>query len=127
MEKISRGLHQLFNKSFGLKTTIEPPNIKIVNFLDVRLNLASYTFCPYKKPNDTTMYVYTKSNHPPTVLKEVPKSINKILSKISRTEREFNATKDEYQKDLNESGYKYKLAYEKPKEPKEKTKKAKET
>ena len=69
MEKIRQGLHQLF-KSFGLKITIEPPNTKIVNFLDVRLNLTSNTFCPYKKPNDTTMYVYTKSNHPPTVLKE---------------------------------------------------------
>ena len=123
MEKIRQGLHQLF-KSFGLKITIEPPNIKIVNFLDVKLNLTINTFCPYKKPNDTTMYVHTKSNHPPTVLKEIPKSINKRLSKISSTEREFNAAKDEYQKALNESGHKYKLTYEKPKD-KEKTKKSK--
>ena len=64
------------------------------------------------------MYVHIKSNHPPTVLKEVPKSINKTLSKISSTERKLNAAKDEYQKALNESGHKYKLAYEKLKDPK---------
>ena len=71
------------------------------------------------------MYEHTKSNHPPTVLKEVPKSINKRFSKISSTERKFNAANYEYQKALNESGHKYKLAYEKPEEPKEKTKKSK--
>ena len=43
IEKIRQGLHQLF-KSFGLKITIEPPNIKIVNFLDVKLNITSNTF-----------------------------------------------------------------------------------
>ena len=68
------------------------------------------------------MYVHIKSNHPPTVLKEIPKSINKRLSKISSTEREFNAAKDEYQKALNKSRHTHKLVYEKSKEPKEKTK-----
>ena len=82
MKKIRQGLHQLF-KSFGLRITIEPPNTKIVNFLDVRLNLTSNTVCPYKKPNDTTMFVHIKFNHLPTVLKEVLKSINNRLSKIS--------------------------------------------
>ena len=69
--------------------------------------------------------MHTKSNHPPTILKEVPKSKNKRLSKISSTEREFKAAKDECQKALNESGYKHKLVFEKPEEPKEKNKKSK--
>ena len=113
MERIRQGLHKLFN-SHGLKITIEPPNIKVVNFLDVKLNLENGTYCPYRKPNDTTRYVNTKSNHPPNVIKEVPKSINKRLSKISSTEKEFDSAKVEYQNALDEAGYKFTLKYEKP-------------
>ena len=64
------------------------------------------------------MYVHIKSNHPPNMLREVPKSINKRPSKISSTEREFNAARDEYQKALNKSGYKQTLTYEKPEQQK---------
>ena len=67
LEEIRQGLHRLF-KSHGLKITIEPPNLIIVNFLDVKMNLDSGRFCPYRKPNDTPKYVNVKSNHPPNVL-----------------------------------------------------------
>ncbi len=49
MEKIRQGLHKLFNHH-GLKITIEAPNAKIVNFLDVKLNLENSSYCPYRKP-----------------------------------------------------------------------------
>ena len=51
-------------------------------------------------------------DHPPNVIRGIPLSINKRLSAISSTEKEFNEAKDAYQKALNESGYSYTLTYE---------------
>ena len=53
----------------------------------------------------------TKSNHPPSVLKEVPRSINQRLSHISSTKEDFDRAKGEYQKALDESGYTHILDY----------------
>ena len=120
MNIIHQRLRDLFLR-YGLSITIEPPNIKIVNFLDVTMNLKTATYCPYRKPNDTTKYVNVLSNHPPTVIKGIPKSIEKRLSRISSNENEFNKTKDVYQKALEDSGYTHTLKYQKP-EPKDQQK-----
>ena len=42
-------------------------NHKIVNYLDITLNLETGLFKPYSKPNNTVHYVHQKSNHPPSV------------------------------------------------------------
>ena len=76
------------------------------------MNLDSGRFCPYRKPNDTPKYVNVKSNHPPNVLRDIPKSVNKRLSANSSTQKEFDEAKEPYQKALNESGYKHTLTYE---------------
>ena len=39
--------------------------MKIVNYLDVTLNLNDGSYSPYKKPNDETKYVHINSDHPP--------------------------------------------------------------
>ena len=85
-----------------------------MNFLDVQLNLETGTYCPYRKPNDTIKYVHSKSNHPPNVLRELPKSVNKKLSTNSYSQKEFDETKEPFQQALNDSGYKYTLKYEEP-------------
>ena len=36
-------------------------------YLDVPLNLIDGTYKPYRKPNDETLYVHAKSNHPRTL------------------------------------------------------------
>ena len=46
-----------------------------VNFLDVLFNLNNGTYLPYRKPENTSVYINKKSNHPPVVLKQLPKSI----------------------------------------------------
>ena len=117
MEEIRQGLHQLF-RSHGLRITIEPPNLMVVNFLDVKLNLETGTHCPYRKPNDEPKYVHARSDHPPTVIKGIPLSVNKRLSSISSSAKEFDEAKDAYQKALNESGYHFNLTYEAPTPPK---------
>ena len=110
MEKISQGLHQLF-KSLGLKITLQA-KMKTVDFLDVTLNLDKESYAPYRKPNDKPLYVHTQSNHPPTVIREIPLSINKRLCDISSTKEDFETAKGEYQKALEESGYKHRLEFE---------------
>ena len=48
-------------KLLGFKITINT-NLKIVNFLDVTLNIRKGTFEVYKKEDDTPSYIHTSSN-----------------------------------------------------------------
>ena len=50
----------------GLKISIEA-NKKIVNFLDITLDLQRDLFKPFMKPNNTLLYVNKESNHPPSI------------------------------------------------------------
>ena len=58
-----------------------------VNYLDVTLDLDNGKFGPYRKPNDQPLYVNSESNHPPSILNQIPRSISKRLSNISSTEQ----------------------------------------
>ena len=53
--------------------------MKIVNYLDVTLNLNDGSYRPYKKPNEETNYIHVNSDHPPSILKQLPKSIEKTV------------------------------------------------
>ena len=98
-------------KRIGLAITIET-GMRQVDFLDVTLDLSNEVYKPYKKPNSNTMYVNAKSNHPPTVIKHLPESVNKRLNDISCNEEVFNAAKGEYEKALQDAGYNFTLTYE---------------
>ena len=66
-------------------------NKKIVYFLDVTLNLVTYKYKPYSKPNNIPFYVHRKSNQPPThtpsILRNIPLSRNERSSEISSDEQ----------------------------------------
>ena len=51
-------------------------NLKVVDFLDLTLNLDTGFHKPYRKPNDHLQYIHTSSNHPKNILDQLPKSIN---------------------------------------------------
>jgi hypothetical protein len=104
---------QIF-KDIGLKITIDT-NLKIVNFLDVTLNLSSGQYQPYRKPNDSPLYINTKSNHPPNILKNLPASIERRLSDLSNDDQIFEQNTTIYQEALNNSGFKHKLKFQKDK------------
>ena len=64
LEKIKKKLQRLF-KEYDLEIIAES-NQKIVNYLDVTLNLKDGTFRPpYHKPDDQIRYIHTESNQPP--------------------------------------------------------------
>ena len=115
LEKTKQKLEKMFEKEFGLEITIEM-NLSQVDFLDVTLILTTQDFKPYKKPNDTPLYVNTQSNHPPTVLSQIPEGINARLSTISSKEEHFDNAKQIYQKALKESGHTHELQYKPPEE-----------
>ena len=75
-------------KTANLNITIQA-DLRIVNFLDVQFNLNNGTYQPYRKPDNTPVYINKKSNHPPVVLKQLPKSIAKRISDISSDENIF--------------------------------------
>ena len=54
-EKIKKEFQKLF-RQYGLKLIIKC-NLKIVDFLDVTLNLTNSTYKPYHKPNDEMRFV----------------------------------------------------------------------
>jgi len=108
-ERLEKDLCTLF-QSHGLKITIDV-NIKTTDYLDVTLDLVKKHHTPYSKPNNIPLYVHKKSNHPPSILKNIPESINCILCDISTNETIFNNAIPQYQDALAKSGYNYQLKY----------------
>ena len=44
-------------------------NLKIVDYLDVTLNLLNNTYKPFSKPNNKMNYIHRESNHSPSIIK----------------------------------------------------------
>ena len=87
------------------------PNTTKVNFLDVTLDLRSGKFYPYIKEGNIPLHVHQESNHPPSILRNIPESINKRLSEISSHKESFDSAKGVYQEALDKSGYHHKLSF----------------
>ena len=119
LEKMKKDITKLF-KQHKLKITIQT-NMKQVDFLDVTLNLNNGEYSPYSKPNSKPTYIHIHSNHPPSIIKQIPKAVSKRLNNNSHNTNIFNTAKEPYEQALKESGYKENLTYSQEK-PKPKTK-----
>ena len=115
LERIKKNLQKTF-KDFGLETVAES-NLRIVNYLDVTLNLNNGFFKPYHKPDDIIQYINKESNHLPSIIKHLPASIEKRLLKNSSDEKIFKEAAIYY-----EAGYINKLVYHKHAQVTRKTK-----
>ena len=104
IDQLRKKIIKIF-KEIGFKIGIET-NLKIVDFLDITFNLINGSYKPYKKPNDVLLYINKNSNHPPQIIKELPKIINDRLSRNSSNSDIFNSSKEEYKTALKNSGYK---------------------
>ena len=96
-------------KQIGFKIDIKT-NLKEVDFLDV-------TYQPYKKENDKLFYINTSSNHPRTIIKQIPASVSCRKSDNSANEEIFNNAKTEYEDALRTSGHTANLEFN-PNRPK---------
>ena len=102
INRIEKTLHRIF-KNNKLSISLEQNGL-VVNFLDVTMDTDGI-HKPYRKPNSKITYFSRASNHPPSITKNIPRSIGKRLNTISSSEAEFNNAKDDYQHALNEAGY----------------------
>ena len=82
-----------------------------MDFLDITFDLCNSLYKPYKKPNNKPIYINKQSNHPPNVLKQLPKSIAKRISDTSSSKDIFDKSISIYQNALYERGFKEELKY----------------
>ena len=69
-EKIKKNIQKLFKEN-QLDLVIQC-NMKTVNYLDLTLNLENSTYHPYRKENNQIKYINMESNHPPSIIKQLP-------------------------------------------------------
>ena len=88
VEAIKKEMCKVFKRN-SLQITIEA-NKKVVDFLDITLDLRTEINKPYKKPNSNLSYTHKQSNHSPSIIKNLPRRINKRLSTNSKNAYIFN-------------------------------------
>ena len=91
LDRIRKDIIPLF-KEEGLSITIEI-NLFETDFLDDIFNLATKKYFPFRKANNTPLYINAFSNHPHAIIKPLPKMINKIISDLCCYNEEFNKVK----------------------------------
>ena len=76
-------------------------NILFISYLQ-SLNIYIY---------NVIQYMHVKSNHPPNIIKQIPKTIKNCLSQFYSNEEIFNESAPFYADKLNQSGYHQKFKY----------------
>ena len=82
--------------------------MKIIDYLDVTLNLNDGFYRCYKKPNDQANYIHVNSDHLQSILKQLPMSMEKRLSSLSSSKEIFEETAPYYEQYLSNCRYKRK-------------------
>ena len=93
-EKIKKNIQKMFKEN-KLDIVIKC-NMKLVNYLDVTLNLNNSNYKLYRKPDNEILYIHKDSNHPLGILNQIPTSIEKRISTLSSNETIFNESKEMY-------------------------------
>ena len=109
IEKIKKGICNVFCDN-DLKITVEANTTK-VNSLDVTLDLTSGKYYPYTKEGNIPLYVHTKSNHPPTILKNIPSQSIRGSPRYLLTKNALITLKSSIRKLSTKSGYRYNLSF----------------
>ena len=102
-EKVKKEVCKIFKQS-GLSITVEC-NLQITDFLDVTFDLRTDKYYPYRKDNNQLLYINKQSNHPPTIIKQIPSMVRKKISDISCTKECFNKAAPAYNNALKFSGF----------------------
>ena len=80
---------------------------KNVDLLDITLDLWTGIYRPYRKPNSSIKYLHKDSNHPPSIMKNLPKSTQIRLTNNSMSEETFKEAAWPYNAALKENGHDY--------------------
>ena len=112
LERIKKSLQKTF-KDFDLEI-VAGSNLRIVNYLDVTLNLNDGSFRPCDKPDDIIQYINKEFSHHPNLIKLLPAFIEKRLSNNSFAEKIFQESPIYYKDALTKARYLYKVVYHTP-------------
>ena len=110
LDKLRKEIIKIF-KTEGLNITIET-NLTTTDFLDVSFDLSTGKYYPFRKPIDKPLYINASSNHPPSIIMQIPKMISKRISDLSFDETEFKKAKNIYENALSSRGIDPTLTYE---------------
>ena len=92
-------------KGCGLSITIHCNLLKTVDFLDMTFDLDNNVYKPFRQENNKPVYINKHSNHPPSILKQMPKSIEKRISETSSNKDVFDKSIKPYKDALKEGGF----------------------
>ena len=82
----------------------------VVN-LNVIFHLQNNSYKPYRKPDNLPVFIHKHSNHPPTILNELRKSISKRISDLSSSKNMFHDAIPVYKEALRKRGFTSDLDY----------------
>ena len=102
VDRLRKDIISLF-KYEGLSVTIDT-NLIETDFSDVSFNLNTGKYFPFKKPNNTLIYIHSESTHPLSIIKQLPLMTNKRISSLPCDEIEFNKAKITHETALKNSG-----------------------
>ena len=91
IEKVKKEIIKIF-KECGLSTA--KTILKVVQFLEIELDLIKNTYRPYEKPNDDSMYINVNSNHRTSIIKQMLNQKfqkNVIMKRENGNERLFGS------------------------------------
>ena len=108
-EKIKKHFQSIFRKN-NLSIIVKC-NLKIVDYLDVTLNLSDGSYKPFHKLKSEITYIHRESNHLPSIIKQLSLSVESRLSKLSSDENVFMQAASVYQEALKRAGYNHKLSH----------------
>ena len=97
-DRIKKDIIALFTQE-GLSIAIET-NLIETDILEVTLNHATKKYFPFRKANNTSLYISDLSNHPPTIFKQSPKMIRNRISNLSCNKEKFDKVKSVYETEL---------------------------
>ena len=112
LDRLRKDIISLF-MGVRLSITIDT-NATRTNFLDISFNLNTEKYFPFRKPNNTPLYIHSKSNHPSSIIKQFPSMTDKRILNLSCEDTEFHKAKITYETAFKNSGYQTTLKFEKP-------------
>ena len=108
-DRLRKDITELFKRE-NLSITIVA-NLEVTDFLDATFDLPNGKYYPYRKPNNDPLYINAHSNHPASIMKELPSMIGRRVSDLSCNEDEFNKAKGLYENALKSAGHEHLLHY----------------
>ena len=123
MDKLRKKIVTMF-KNYDLKITTET-NLSPTDYLVVFFDLSKNTYSPFRKLGNESLYINSKSNHPPSIIKQLPSMINKRLNDLSCNKEEFDKATPMCKKALLSSGHDNKLKFDQNKNLPKRTRKRK--